>query len=69
MVGAIELGDNPESMADVVPIARLADDYAALVVPADSKFKTLDDFLARLEAKPRRKPQSAADPQARSTTF
>jgi putative tricarboxylic transport membrane protein len=45
MVGAIELGDNPESMADVVPIARLADDYAALVVPADSKFKTLDDFL------------------------
>ena len=45
MVGAIELGDNPESMADVVPIARLADDYAALVVPADSSFKTLADFL------------------------
>ncbi|MBO0896193.1 Bug family tripartite tricarboxylate transporter substrate binding protein [Arthrobacter sunyaminii] len=46
MVGAIELADNPESMADVVPIARLADDYAALVVPADSEFQTLDDFLA-----------------------
>lgn len=45
MVGAIELGDNPESFDDVVPIARLADDYAALVVPADSEFQTLDDFL------------------------
>ncbi|MFJ2509545.1 Bug family tripartite tricarboxylate transporter substrate binding protein [Arthrobacter citreus] len=46
MIGAIELADNPESMADVVPIAKLADDYAALVVPADSEFQTLDDFLA-----------------------
>jgi putative tricarboxylic transport membrane protein len=45
MVGAIELGDNSESMADVVPIARMADDYAALVVPADSTFQTLNDFL------------------------
>lgn len=52
MVGAIELGDNPESMADVVPIARLADDYAALVVPADSEFKTLDDFLAAWKQNP-----------------
>ncbi|WP_336716412.1 Bug family tripartite tricarboxylate transporter substrate binding protein [Arthrobacter sp. USHLN218] len=45
MVGAIELGDNPETMDDVVPIARMADDFAALVVPADSEFKTLDDFV------------------------
>ena len=52
MVGAIELADNPESMADVVPIARLADDYAALVVPADSEFQTLDDFLAAWKADP-----------------
>lgn len=52
MVGAIELADNPESMADVVPIARLADDYAALVVPADSDFQTLDDFLAAWQADP-----------------
>ncbi|MET1065518.1 MAG: tripartite tricarboxylate transporter substrate-binding protein [Arthrobacter sp.] len=52
MVGAIELGDNPESMADVVPIARMADDYAALVVPADSEFKTLDDFLAAWKQDP-----------------
>ena len=52
MVGAIELGDNPESMADVVPIARLADDYAAFVVPADSRFKTLDDFIEAWKADP-----------------
>lgn len=45
MVGAIELGDNPESFEDVVPIARMADDYAALVVPADSDIETLEDFV------------------------
>lgn len=52
MVGAIELADNPESMADVVPIARLADDFDVLVVTADSDFQTLDDFLAAWKANP-----------------
>ena len=52
MVGAIELGDNPESFDDVVPIARMADDYAALVVPADSPFLTLADFLAAWQQDP-----------------
>ena len=52
MVGAIELADNPESFDDVVPIARMADDYAALVVPADSEFQTLDDFLTAWKQDP-----------------
>lgn len=52
MVGAIELADNPESMADVVPIARLADDFDVLVVTADSEFQTLDDFLAAWKQNP-----------------
>jgi putative tricarboxylic transport membrane protein len=52
MVGAIELADNPESFDDVVPIARMADDYAALVVPADSEFQTLEDFLAAWKQDP-----------------
>lgn len=52
MVGAIELADNPESFDDVVPIARLADDYAALVVPADSEFQTLEDFLTAWKQDP-----------------
>lgn len=46
MIGAIQLADSPETMDDVVPIARVSDDYAALVVPADSPIKTLDDFIA-----------------------
>jgi len=46
MVGAIALGEGEASFDDVVPIARLADDYAALVVPADSELETLDDVLA-----------------------
>lgn len=52
MVGAISLGDTPETLADVTPIARLADDYAALVVPADSEIQTLDDFVEVWEADP-----------------
>jgi putative tricarboxylic transport membrane protein len=45
MVGAVELADSGVSLDDVEPIARMADDYAALVVPADSPYKTLDDFV------------------------
>lgn len=52
MIGAIELADNPESFDDVVPIARMADDYAALVVPADSEFQTLEDFLTAWKQDP-----------------
>ncbi|ANE04242.1 Bug family tripartite tricarboxylate transporter substrate binding protein [Corynebacterium crudilactis] len=52
MVGAIELADNEESFADVTPIARLADDYSVLVVPADSPFQTLEDFLVAWEENP-----------------
>lgn len=52
MVGAIELANNEESFADVTPIARLADDYSVLVVPADSEFQTLQDFLLAWEENP-----------------
>lgn len=52
MTGAIELADTPESLDDVVPIARMADDYAALVVPADSEFRSLHDFLAAWKEDP-----------------
>lgn len=53
MVGAIALGDGEAGFDDVVPIARLADDYAALVVPADSELETLDDVLAAWSEDPR----------------
>lgn len=52
MVGAISLGDPPETLADVTPIARVADDFAALVVPADSEIETLDDFVEAWKADP-----------------
>lgn len=52
MVGAISLGDTPETLDDVTPIARVADDYAALVVPADSDIQTLDDFIEVWRADP-----------------
>ncbi|OZD66962.1 tricarboxylic transporter [Rhodococcus sp. 05-340-1] len=52
LVGAIEMADNPESFDDVVPIARMADYYAVLVVPGDSPYLTLDQFLADWRADP-----------------
>ncbi len=52
MVGAIELGTKSETFDDVVPLARLADDYSVLVVPADSPFQDLDDFTEAWLADP-----------------
>lgn len=52
MVGAIALNDTAESFDDVTPLARLADDYAALIVPADSDIETLDDFIAQWQDDP-----------------
>nr|WP_244960862.1 tripartite tricarboxylate transporter substrate-binding protein [Pseudoclavibacter chungangensis] len=52
MIGAIAQGDTPESLADVTPIARMADDFAAIVVPADSPIETLDDFIEAWRANP-----------------
>lgn len=52
MVGAIAIGDTPETLADVTPVARMADDYAALVVPADSDIETLDQFVEQWRADP-----------------
>lgn len=52
MVGAIELSDSESTFDDIVPIARLADDFAVLVVPAKSEFKTLDDFVKRWKENP-----------------
>ncbi|QCU77134.1 tripartite tricarboxylate transporter substrate binding protein [Citricoccus sp. SGAir0253] len=45
MVGAVELADSGTTLDDVEPVARLADDFAALVVPASSPYQTLDEFI------------------------
>lgn len=52
MVGAIELAGNTVTFDDVTPLARMADDYAVLIVPANSPYETLDDFLTAWSADP-----------------
>ncbi|WP_165067641.1 Bug family tripartite tricarboxylate transporter substrate binding protein [Marisediminicola senii] len=52
MLGGIIINDSQVTLDDVVPIARLADDFNVLVVPADSPYQTLDDFAAALAANP-----------------
>lgn len=52
MVGGVILQDSDASLADVTPIARLADDYNALVVPASSPYETLADFAEAWRQRP-----------------
>lgn len=52
MVGAIAVNQTPDTLHDVTPIARLADDYAALVVPADSPIETFEQFVEAWRANP-----------------
>ena len=46
------LGLTKLSYEDVIPIARLNHDPAAITVKADSPWATLEDFLAASRAKP-----------------
>ena len=52
MVGGIIINDSSVTLERTVPIARMADDYNVLVVPADSPYLTLDDFMAALAENP-----------------
>lgn len=45
MMGATELSKTPERVEDTTLLARLADDYNVLVVPADSPYDTLEEFV------------------------
>ncbi|TDT33737.1 tripartite tricarboxylate transporter family receptor [Naumannella halotolerans] len=45
MLGGIELNDSPVDLTDVRPIARVAEDYDAIVVNADSPYQTIDDLV------------------------
>lgn len=46
MVGGVIMQDSEATLSDTTPIARLADDYNALVVPANSPYQTLEEFMA-----------------------
>ncbi|HEV7949590.1 MAG TPA: tripartite tricarboxylate transporter substrate binding protein, partial [Glaciihabitans sp.] len=44
MLGAIELAQTETTFDDVTLIARVADDYNVLVVPAPSPYNTIEEF-------------------------
>jgi putative tricarboxylic transport membrane protein len=52
MLGAIELSNTETTFDDVTLIARAADDYNVLVVPADSPYDTIEKFVAGWAADP-----------------
>lgn len=45
MVGGIALNDSPVGFDDVRPLARIAEDYDVIIVPADSPFRSLEELV------------------------
>lgn len=52
LVGAIEQTDSQVSLENTTPIARLTAEYDAIAVPADSKYKTLEQLMKDFESDP-----------------
>jgi putative tricarboxylic transport membrane protein len=56
MVGAVVTNKSKTTLADVTPIAKLTSEQEVVVVPANSPFKTLKDFVAAWKADPAKFP-------------
>jgi putative tricarboxylic transport membrane protein len=56
MVGSLIANRSPVKLATATPIARLTGEFLALVVPAQSSFKTAKDFANALKADPTKVP-------------
>lgn len=52
MLGGISQAGSSTTLQDVTPIARLAEDFEVVAVPADSEFQTLEDLTTAWEADP-----------------
>jgi putative tricarboxylic transport membrane protein len=52
MLGGIVMHGSPVTLREVTPIARLTGEYEAIVVPANSPFRTLDDMVRALRERP-----------------
>ncbi|MFV0460023.1 MAG: Bug family tripartite tricarboxylate transporter substrate binding protein [Actinomycetales bacterium] len=52
MIGGIAVNDSEYTLDETTPIAHLADDYEALVVPADSPYADVGDLAAALQTDP-----------------
>lgn len=53
MVGAIRTNNAPVDLSKVTPIASLTAEWEAIVVKADSPYKTLGDLVAAFKANPK----------------
>lgn len=56
MVGAVVTNKSKTTLADVTPIARLTSEQEVVVVPADSPYQTLQDFVAAWKPNPAKLP-------------
>ncbi|WP_035281521.1 Bug family tripartite tricarboxylate transporter substrate binding protein [Brevibacterium album] len=56
MTGGILINDSPVGYDDVRPIAKIAEDYDVVIVPADSPVETADDLLAEWKEDPKGTP-------------
>ncbi|MDX6233904.1 MAG: putative tricarboxylic transport rane protein [Nocardioidaceae bacterium] len=56
MVGAVVTNKSKTTLADVTPIAKLTSEQEVVVVPADSPYQTLDDFVTAWKADPGKLP-------------
>jgi putative tricarboxylic transport membrane protein len=52
MLGGIVMHHSPVTLGDVTPIARLTGEYEAIVVPATSPLRTLNDLIRLLRERP-----------------
>jgi putative tricarboxylic transport membrane protein len=52
MLGAIVTQQSAVTLANVTPLARLTGEYEVLTVPANSPFRTLDDFIRAFRERP-----------------
>lgn len=52
VVGSAYSFETGYSVTDATPIAQLIEDYEGVLVPADSPFKTIDDFVEAWKADP-----------------
>lgn len=56
MLGGIATSSSDLSLAEMTPIARLAEDFEVIAVPEHSQYQTLEDFLEDWKADPAHNP-------------
>ncbi len=52
LIGALDSADTDRSMSDVTPVAKLLEEPVAVLVPANSPFRTMSDLITAWRANP-----------------